>query len=500
MTSTVTSPRRRLLEGEAELIRIENFIDGASRAPLGGAYLQNIGPATGEPIGAIPDSSSADVDAAVEAARRAFPAWARLHPNERFDLLNRIGDLILEHHDELAACETLDSGKPIALSSTIEINRSARNFKFYAAAALHFASESHYLNGDSLNYTLRQPLGVVACISPWNLPLYLFSWKIVPALAAGCTVVAKPSEVTPLTAYLLGKICAEAGLPPGVLNIVHGTGAGVGNALSAHPGIRAISFTGSTATGRTIASVAAPLFKKLSFELGGKNPVLVFADCDWERMLATTVRSSFQNQGQICLCGSRILVERSVYDRFRDEFVERARALRLGDPMDPATNVGAIVSQVHYEKIMSYLDLARQEGGEFLLGGHSVSLDGRLAGGRYIAPTILEGLTAACRTNTEEIFGPVVTIQPFDTEAEALALANGTEYGLASIVWTENLSRALRLGQHLQSGIVWINDWMKRDLRTPFGGKKNSGVGQEGGWEAMRFFTDAKNVSITFEH
>jgi aminomuconate-semialdehyde/2-hydroxymuconate-6-semialdehyde dehydrogenase len=483
-----------------ESIRILNYIDGELQAPLGGAYIPNTGPATGEVIGSIPDSDAADVDAAVQAAQRAFPAWSRMSPTDRSALLHRIGELILKHHDELARLEVLDSGKTITQAGNIEIRRAAQNFTFYAAAALHFSSESHYLNGDSLNYTLRQPVGVVACISPWNLPLYLFTWKIVPALAAGCCVVAKPSEVTPLTAYRLSEICREAGLPPGVLNIVHGTGARVGNALSAHPGIRAISFTGSTATGRTIAALAAPLFKKLSFELGGKNPVLVFADCNWKRMMDTTVRSSFQNQGQICLCGSRILIERSVYDRFKAEFVERARALRVGDPMDPKTDVGAIVSEAQFEKIMFYIRLAREEGGQVLVGGEAVTLDGALSGGRYIAPTVIEGLSATCRTNLEEIFGPVVTLLPFDTEEEALAMANGVEYGLASMVWTENLSRTLRLGHHLQSGIIWVNDWMKRDLRTPFGGKKNSGVGQEGGWESMRFFTEAKNVSVTFEH
>lgn len=477
-----------------------NFIDGQYAAPQSGRYLPNINPATGQPIGRVADSGVKDVEAAVQAAKNAFPAWANEQPARRFEILNRIGELVMAYHDELAVAEVLDSGKTIDRAANIEIRRAASNFQFYASASMHFASESHHLNGDSLNYTLRQPLGPVACISPWNLPLYLLTWKIAPALAAGCTVVAKPSEITPLTAFLLGRIAEEAGLPPGVLNIIQGTGAGVGHALTTHPGIRAISFTGSTATGRSIAQVAAPLFKKLSMELGGKNPVLVFADCQWEKMMEATVRSSFQNQGQICLCGSRILIEKQVYERFITEFSERVSRLRLGDPMAPETQVGAIVSEVHFKKVLSYLDLARQEGGKILTGGEAVELPGELARGWYIQPTVIEGLGPSCRTNTEEIFGPIVTLQPFETDEEALALANATEYGLASVLWTENLSRTMRLATHLQSGIIWVNDWMKRDLRTPFGGHKNSGVGQEGGWEAMRFFTEAKNVSITFKH
>jgi aminomuconate-semialdehyde/2-hydroxymuconate-6-semialdehyde dehydrogenase len=412
----------------------------------------------------------------------------------------KISELLLENLDTFAHAESLDSGKTLAAATTIDIPRAAQNFRFFASAALQFSSESHYLNGDSINYTLRQPLGVVGCISPWNLPLYLFTWKIAPALAVGCTVVAKPSEVTPLTAYLLGKICQEAGLPAGVLNIVHGLGAKVGNAMSTHQDIKAISFTGSTTTGRIIAQKAAPLFKKLSFELGGKNPTIIFDDCNWEKMLDTTVRSSFNNLGQICLCGSRIFIQKSIYDKFKTAFLAKVTALKVGNPMDKSSHLGAIVSTMQFDKVLSYIELAKEEGGNILCGGHAIEMSGEYEGGKFIAPTVIENLSYDCRVNQEEIFGPVVTLTPFESEDEVLMMANSTEYGLCTILWTENLSRAMRLSIHLQSGIVWVNDWMKRDLRTPFGGKKDSGVGREGGWEALRFFTDAKNVSITFEH
>jgi aminomuconate-semialdehyde/2-hydroxymuconate-6-semialdehyde dehydrogenase len=364
---------------------------------------------------------------------------------------------------------------------------------------MQFSSESHATGDRAINYTLRQPIGVCGCISPWNLPLYLFSWKIAPALAAGNTVVAKPSEITPMTAYLLAQICEEIGLPPGVLNIVHGYGPKAGGAIVAHPDVKAISFTGGTKTGAEIARVAAPMFKKLSLELGGKNPNLIFDDCHFNNMLEVTLRSSFSNQGQICLCGSRIYVQDRIYGKFKTAFVERAAKLKVGDPNDPATDLGAMSSEAHLQKVLSYVELARQEGGRILTGGHRIMLDGDLSEGWYIAPTIIEGLSPECRTNQEEIFGPVVTIAPFSTEEEALSLANSTPYGLSSTIWTEDLSRAHRLAQRIEAGIVWINCWLFRDLRTPFGGIKNSGVGREGGFEAMRFFTEAKNVCIKFE-
>ncbi|HEX3101375.1 MAG TPA: aldehyde dehydrogenase, partial [Pyrinomonadaceae bacterium] len=415
---------------------------------------------------------------------------------ERFELLNNLAGLIERDLEALAEAESVDNGKPVSLARSLDIPRSVANFKFYATGAMHTWNESHETVGKAINYTLRQPLGVVGCISPWNLPLYLFTWKIAPALAAGCTVVAKPSEVTPMTAYLLSKLCIEAGLPVGVLNIVHGTGPKVGSAIVAHRDIKAISFTGGTKTGEDIARTAAPMFKKLSLELGGKNPNIIFADCDYEEMLATTIRSSFSNQGEVCLCGSRIFIERPMYEQFKGDFISRVRALKVGDPMDADTDVGAIVSKQHFEKIMSYIDLAREEGGTILTGGNSVAMDGRCADGWFIEPTVIDGLPFDCRTNQEEIFGPVVTLTPFDTEEEVLGYANSVRYGLSSTIWTENLSRAHRVAAAIESGIVWINCWLFRDLRTPFGGVKDSGLGREGGFEALKFFTEEKNVCV----
>ncbi len=433
------------------------------------------------------------------AARRAFPAWSRLTGEERAGWLHRLANAVQSRFDEFVAAESRDTGKPLALARAVDIPRAVLNLRFFAGAASQFASESHATSA-ALNYTLRQPLGAVGCISPWNLPLYLFTWKIAPALAAGNTVVAKPSEITPLTATMFAEACREASLPAGVLNIVHGRGATAGQALIEHPDIKAISFTGSTRTGAAIAAATAPQFKKLSLEMGGKNPTLVFADwnanaANWDVLL----RSAFSNQGQICLCGSRILIERRVYDEFTSIFVEKARKLRVGDPLDAASDLGAVVSRAHFDKVLGHIALARAEGGEVLCGGDAVRLAGRCADGWFIAPTVIAGLDARCRTNQEEIFGPVVTLAPFDNEDEAVAIANATPYGLAASVWTTELARAHRVAARLESGIVWINCWMRRDLRTPFGGVKQSGVGREGGFEALRFFTEAKNVCVSLE-
>lgn len=476
--------------------KISNYIDGKLLPPASDAYLDNYSPATGEVYSLIPDSNEKDVEIATRAAKSAFPEWSSMSRQKRSDILLRISSLITENLDELARAESIDNGKPFWLAKQVDIPRAAQNFHFYATAILHFASESHDMEGKALNYTLRNPIGVAGCISPWNLPLYLFTWKIAPALAAGNCVVAKPSEITPMTAYLLSKLCIEAGLPNGVLNIVHGLGPKVGSAISAHPDIPIISFTGGTKTGAEISRIAAPMFKKLSLELGGKNPNIIFADCNFEKALETTIKSSFSNQGQICLCGSRILIEKPLYERFRDEFVARVKKLRVGDPADEKSNLGAVVSKEHMEKVLSYIELAKEEGGNILCGGHRVNPGGVLEKGWYLAPTVIEGLDHNCRTNQEEIFGPVVTIQPFEKEEEALTYANSTEYGLASILWTENLSRAHRMAAQLHTGIVWINCWLLRDLRTPFGGVKNSGVGREGGFEALQFFTEPKNVCI----
>ncbi len=476
--------------------RILNFIDGELRTPVGETWLDVYEPARGVVYAQLPDSDARDVDLAVTAAQRAFPAWNALGREGRSDALLRLAALIERDLEGFVADESRDNGKPISLARRVDIPRAIANFRFFATAILHFSSEAHVMDDVAVNYTDRQPFGVAGCISPWNLPLYLFTWKIAPALAAGNCVVAKPSEITPYTAYRLSTLCNEAGIPPGVLNIVHGLGPKVGAAITAHPSIPAVSFTGGTRTGAEIARVAAPMFKKLSLELGGKNPVLVFADCDFEQMLRTTVRSSFTNQGQICLCGSRILIERRIYERFRDAFVERVRALRVGAPADAASDLGAVVSKEHMEKVLSYIALAQQEGGRILCGGERVQLSGEQTNGWFLAPTVIEGLGPTCRTNQEEIFGPVVTLQPFDGEADAVGLANATPYGLASVVWTTDLQRAHRVARLLQAGIVWVNCWMVRDLRTPFGGVKQSGVGREGGLEALRFFTEAKNVCI----
>lgn len=475
---------------------LENYIEGNLIGPLSGKFIDNINPATGEVSGQIPDSNEKDVAVAVHAAQKIFPMWSTSTVESRFKILNRIAEIIDENIEVLALAETNDNGKPLWLSKQVDIPRASANFRFFATGIMHFATESHQMEDKAVNYTLRQPIGIVGCISPWNLPLYLFTWKIAPALAAGNCVIAKPSEVTPVTAFLLSKICKEAGLPDGVLNILYGTGATVGEAIVSHPSIKAISFTGSTKAGERIAGIAAPKFKKLSLELGGKNPNIIFADCDWEKMLFNTIRSSFGNQGQICLCGSRILIEESVYEKFKNDFVAWTNQLTVGDPLLPESKQGAIVSKIHYEKILRCIETAKQEGGKILCGGNTVKVEGRCVNGYFMEPTIIEGLDQHCRTNQEEIFGPVVTIQSFKTEVEALQLANATQYGLAATIWTKDISRANRVAAKVESGIIWINCWLLRDLRTPFGGLKNSGVGREGGWEALRFFTEAKNICI----
>lgn len=478
------------------MIAIRNYINGELITPHSGTYLEVFNPSIGKPYAKVPNSNKTDVDMAYQAAANAFETWSNTGVNDRAIVLSKIADLIEDNLERLAKAESVDNGKPFALAKSVDIPRSASNFRFFAQAITQFATEAHEMT-DAINYTLRQPLGVVGTISPWNLPLYLFTWKIAPALAAGNAVVAKPSEVTPMTAYLLSEICIEAGLPKGVLNIVHGDGVQVGAEITKHPKIKAVSFTGSTRVGQEIAKVAAPMFKKVSLEMGGKNPNLIFADCNYEKMLETTVRSSFANQGQICLCGSRIFIEASIYDKFKTDFVKRVNALKVGPPSDESTDIGATVSKPHYDKVLSYIKLAKEEGGKILTGGEAVYPNG-YENGWYIAPTIIEGLSNNCKTNQEEIFGPVVTIMPFDTEDEVLGYANGTNYGLACTVWTENISRANRIAKKIHSGIVWVNTWMLRDLRTPFGGVKNSGVGREGGNEALRFFTEAKNVCIQF--
>lgn len=478
--------------------KLLNFIDGNYIEPTNGSFFENIEPATGKPYSLIPDSDDKDVELAVKAAEKAFPIWSKMSTEERSQILIKLSEGIEKRMEEFVSAESRDNGKPKSLAAHVDIPRAVSNFHFFATGIVHFSSESHYMEGLGVNYTLRKPIGIVGCISPWNLPLYLFSWKIAPALAAGNCVIAKPSEVTPYTAYLLGKIAKEAGMPDGVLNILHGLGSKVGDAIVKHPKIKAISFTGGTKTGEYLARAAAPMFKKLSLELGGKNPNIIFADCDFDDMLSTTIRSSFANQGQICLCGSRIFVERAIYDKFKTAFVEKASRSVVSFPEDPKANLGALVSKPHMEKVLSYIELAKEEGGKVLTGGERVILDAPYHEGYYVRPTVIEGLSYNCRTNQEEIFGPVVTITPFDTEEEVLMMANSTQYGLAATLWTSDLKRAHRMADQIQAGIVWINSWLVRDLRTPFGGVKASGVGREGGLEALRFFTEPKNVFVKY--
>ena len=482
---------------QKEFPKIRNFINGKFVEPVRGKYLDNSEPATGKPYSQVADSDAQDVDLAVAAAEKAFVDWSTKPAAGRSTILLRIADLIERDLEKLARAESIDTGKPLSLARSLDIPRAASNFRFFATAILHAESEAHITDGVAFNYTLRQPRGIAGLISPWNLPLYLLSWKIAPAIAVGNTAIAKPSELTPMTAHLLCEIAQDAGLPNGVLNVVHGAGPNVGAAITAHPKINTISFTGGTVTGKKVAEACAPLFKKVSLELGGKNPNIIFADADLDAAITGSVRSSFANQGQICLCGSRVFVERSAYKDFIDRFIDKASKLKIGDPLDEKTEQGAIVNKAQLDKVRFYVDLAQKEGGKIALGGKSPeSISDRCRDGYFFPPTVIVDLPVACRTNREEIFGPVVTITPFDNEEEVIGYANDTDYGLASSVWTQNLNRAHRVAEQIHTGTVWVNCWLVRDLRVPFGGMKASGVGREGGEEALRFFTEPKNVCI----
>lgn len=476
--------------------KILNYINGELVEPISKKYLENINPATGQIYSQCPDSDERDIELAVKSAESAFEYWSNMSASDRSKIMLTLAGLMERDLDKLAIAESIDQGKPLWLAKNGEIPRAISNIHFFATGIEHFSSESHSMGKHAINYTLRAPIGIVGCISPWNLPLYLFTWKIAPAIAAGNCVIAKPSEITPMTAFLFAELCIEAGLPKGVLNIVNGLGPKVGSAIVSHEKITAISFTGGTKTGEEITRVAAPKFKKLSLELGGKNPNIVFADCNFEKAVSESVRASFTNQGEICLCGSRIFIERSIYEKFKTEFVKQTAKLKVGNPLAEDTKVGAIASQQHFDKILSYIELAKQEGGKLLFGGNTVKLEGENATGFFILPTVFENLPFDCKTNQEEIFGPLVTLIPFDTEDDVLTMANSTQFGLSCTIWTENLARAHNIAAKVKSGIVWVNCWLLRDLRTPFGGMKSSGVGREGGLEAFRFFTETKNVCV----
>ena len=475
--------------------KLLNYINGELLEPHSKEYIENESPVDGQVFSLVPDSDKQDVEKAVEAAKKAFPFWSGLSKKERHDHLMRLADGIQARFDEMVEAESKDNGKPEWLAKQVDIPRASENLRFFATASLHFASQMHDMDGKAINYTLREPIGVVGCISPWNLPIYLFTWKIAPALAAGNTVVAKPSEVTPYTAYLLSEVCQEVGFPKGVLNIVHGYGHKVGAAITSHPDTPVISFTGGTVTGAKIAETAAPMFKKLSLELGGKNPNIIFADADFEDALEMALKASFRNQGQICLCGSRLFVEEPIYEKFKAAFVKRTQELKVGNPKTD-NNLGAVVSKNHMNSILSKIELAKEEGGKVLCGGNRLILDGELSEGYYIEPTIIEGLNHMCRTNQEEIFGPVVSIMPFKNEEDVIEIANSTRYGLAASIFTKDISKGHRVAAKIDSGIIWINTWMMRDLRIPFGGMKDSGVGREGGFKSLEFFTEPKNVCL----
>ena len=476
--------------------KILNYIDGELVAPTSGNYLDNYNPSTGKVYSLVPDSDKDDVDIAVAAAKKAFKGWSTTSKQDRSDILMKLADTIEKHFDELVKAESRDNGKPESLAANVDIPRAPANIRFFAGAILHNSSKMHEMDGMAINYTLRQPIGVAACISPWNLPLYLLTWKVAPALAAGNTVVAKPSEVTPMTAFLFSKICIEAGLPKGVLNIVHGLGSKVGDPLTTHLDTTIVSFTGGTVTGKHIASVTAPMFKKLSLELGGKNPNIIFDDADFEKAVSVAARAAFTNQGQICLCGSRVFVQKGIYDKFKEALIVKTKKLKVGDPKNPKSQLGAVVSEEHMNKILEKIALAKSLGGDILIGGKREILDGELKAGYYIQPTIIEGLSFNCDINQEEIFGPVVSLIPFNTEEEVIEMANSTKYGLSASIFTENISKGHRVAAAIDSGVVWINTWLLRDLRIPFGGMKQSGVGREGGFKSLEFFTEPKNICV----
>jgi aminomuconate-semialdehyde/2-hydroxymuconate-6-semialdehyde dehydrogenase len=473
---------------------ILNFINGELTEPHSKEYFININPATGEEIGQIPNSDKHDLDSATRAAKSAFKDWKLSSAEQRATLLNNLATLIENNIQQFAEAESLDTGKPIKLASTIDIPRSAANLRTFADNIENFHGQ-HFETQNAKSYTTRHPRGVVSTISPWNLPLLLFTWKLAPAIATGNCIIAKPSEITPITAFMLSQLINEAGFPPGVINILHGKGPDIGSLITDHPDISAISFTGGTNTGVAIYQSAAKNLKKVSLELGGKNPTIIFKDVDIDQAAEGAMRAAYTNQGQICLCGSRILIQEDIYKPFKEALINKIQNLKVGDPEDENSDLSAVVSEDHMNKVLSYIELARKEGGIILHGGERLSLSGRCENGYFIKPTLIENLSYDARVNQEEIFGPVATLIPFKNEDDAIKIANATQYGLAASIWTNNSDQSRRVAEAIETGIVWINCWNLRDLQTPFGGVKKSGIGREGVWRAFEFFTDEKTIT-----
>lgn len=475
---------------------LQNFIGGEFIAPISNNYLDNFNPATNERLNRIPNSNAKDVALAVKTAKQASSDWQKLTLADRIEWLDKIANAMEEKKGEIARLESLDTGKPITLATNVDATRSITNFRFFAQYCQSL-EEMNFTMEDATNFVVRKPVGVVGLITPWNLPLYLLTWKIAPALAMGNTIVAKPSELTPLTANFFAEILHEIGFPSGVFNLVHGLGLDTGQPILEHPEIKAISFTGGTATGKIVAATASPMFKKISLELGGKNATIICADADIDMAVSGAVKAAFTNSGQVCLCGSRILVDEKIYEKFLERFSKKVSKIKIGRPEDPNTEYGSVISNQHLEKILSYIQLAKQEGGTIVAGGNRITeIDGQTTNGCFLEPTIITGLSINSRCATEEIFGPVVTIHSFIDESEAITMANNTDYGLSGSVWTADENRGKEIASKIDSGVIWVNTWLHRDLRTPFGGVKNSGVGREGGIWSINFFSELSNVCV----
>ncbi len=475
---------------------IKNFINGEYVDSMSGRMMDNFDPSIGEVYSQMPDSEAVDVVMAFQAASRAFEGWSKTSTQDRAKILLKIADLIEAKKEELALAESRDMGKPLWLAREVDIPRAISNFRFFANRVVQHQEQASDMDGNGFNYSLREPIGVTGLISPWNLPLYLMTWKIAPSLAVGNTAICKPSELSPMTASMLGGIFNEAGLPPGVCNIVHGRGEVVGDTIVNHPGIPLISFTGGTDTGAIILERAAKHFKKMGMELGGKNANIIFKDADLDKCVLTTLRSSFLNSGQVCLCGSRIYVQQDIYDQFMEKFVEKTKALKVGSPSDSDVFMGPVVSREQLEKVQSAIAQAKREGGKILAGEEELRLAEKNKNGYFMRPTIIADLTDCSDLWQNEIFGPVVTVRPFKYKHDAVKLANTSSYGLSATIWTRDLNTAHKTAQQIKAGTVWVNTWSQRDLRVPFGGYKASGLGREGGDHSLDFYTEQKNICV----